>query len=564
MPSPVDRQLVRESRAARSHLAAAAILGAVEAGLIVAQAVLLATVIARAALAGAGIGALEGDLIALGVVLAARALVSAAFELSGRLGASRVMSELRGRLVSHLLLVAPGQRPPDVRTGELAAGAVQGVDALEAYFAGYLPQLMLASTVPVVVLLWVATVDPVAAGILALTVPILLAFMILIGKGTKAQTRKRLGALELLSAHFLDVVRGLPTLRAYRRERFQEQVLARVGDQYRRETMGTLRIAFLSALVLELCAMLGTAVVAATIGVQLVGGELTLRAGLTVLLLAPELYAPLRQVGQQFHASADGSAAAERIFTTLETQPAVSAPADPVPAPDPRSHPIVLRGVSYEYPGRAGLALDSVDLELPPRSSTALLGASGSGKSTIARLLARLADPTDGAILCGGVDLRELGLAAWRAQVAWVPQHPTLFAGTVAENVALAAPHASAAEVRAAIEAANLREVIASLPDGSETRIGEGGRRLSAGQRQRIALARAFLQDVALLILDEPTAHLDRDNAIAVGEAIERLARGRTTLLIVHDQSLAARAERIVRIHAGAILTPSATPELAA
>ncbi|HSO98075.1 MAG TPA: thiol reductant ABC exporter subunit CydD [Solirubrobacteraceae bacterium] len=564
MPTPVDRHLVRESRAARCHLAAAAILGAVEAGLIVAQAVLLATVIARAALAGAGIVALEGDMIALGVVLAARALVSAAFELSGRLGASRVMSELRGRLVSHLLLAAPGQRPHDVRTGELAAGAVQGVDALEAYFAGYLPQLMLASTVPVVVLVWVTRVDAVAAGILALTVPILFAFMVLIGKGTKAQTRKRLGALELLSAHFLDVVRGLPTLRAYRRERFQEQVLADVGEQYRRETMGTLRIAFLSALVLELCAMLGTAVVAATIGVQLVGGALTLQAGLTVLLLVPELYAPLRQVGQQFHASADGSAAAERIFATLETRPALAAPANPLPAPDPRSHAIELRGVSYEYPGRPGLALDSVDLELPPGSFTALVGASGSGKSTLARLLARLADPTDGAILCGGVDLRELDLDAWRARVAWVPQHPTLFTGTVAENVALAAPHASAAEVQAAIEATNLGEVIASLPNGIETRIGEAGRRLSAGQRQRIALARAFLQDAALLIVDEPTAHLDRDNAVAVGEAIECLARGRTTLLIVHDQSLAARAERILRIHAGAIGARATTPELAA
>lgn len=564
MPTPVDRRLVRESRAARSHLAAAAILATVEAGLVVAQAVLLATVIARAALAGAGIVAVEGDLIALGAVLAARALVSAAFELSGRLGASRVMSELRGRLVSHLLLAAPGQRAHDVRTGELAAGAVQGVDALESYFAGYLPQLMLASIVPVVALGWAATVDPVAAGILALTVPILFAFMILIGKGTRAQTRKRLGALELLSAHFLDVVRGLQTLRAYRRERFQEQVLAGVGDRYRRETMGTLRIAFLSALVLELCAMLGTAVVAATIGVQLVGGELTLRAGLTVLLLAPELYGPLRQVGQQFHVSADGSAAAERIFTTLENQPAVTAPADPVSAPDPRSHAVELRGVSYEYPGRAGLALDSVDLELLPGSFTALVGASGSGKSTLARLLAHLADPTDGIILCGGVDLRELDLDAWRARVAWVPQHPTLFTGTVAENVALAAPHASPAEVEAAIDAANLREVIPSLPDGIETVIGEGGRRLSAGQRQRIALARAFLQDAALLILDEPTAHLDRDNAIAVGEAIERLARGRTTLLIVHDQSLAARAERILRIHAGAIRARSATRKLAA
>lgn len=565
MAVPIDRRLVRESRAARLHLSAAAALGAVESGLIVAQAVLLATVIARAALRGAGVAALQGDLIALGAVLAARAVVSASFELSGRVGATRVMSELRGRLVTHLLLTAPGQRPPEVRTGELAAGAVQGVDALEAYFAGYLPQLMLASVVPVVVLAWVVTVDPVSAGILAITVPILIGFMILIGKGTQAQTRKRLRSLELLSAHFLDVVRGLQTLRAYRRERFQERVLDEVGERYRRETMATLRIAFLSALVLELCAMLGTAVVAATIGVQLVGGELTLQAGLTVLLLAPELYGPLRQVGQQFHASADGSAAAARIFTTLEQSPAVAPPERAAPVPDPRTHPISLRGVSYEYPGRTGLALDSVELELPAGSFTALVGESGSGKSTLARLLVRLADPTGGALQCGGVDLRDLDLDEWRSRVAWVPQHPTLFSGTVAENVALAVPDAGEAQLLAATEAAGLGELLASLPQGIHTVIGEAGRRVSAGQRQRIALARAFLQDAPVLVLDEPTAHLDTDSAAAIGDAIERLAAGRTTLLVVHHPSLAERAERIVRIADGRILAQAAAQqELAA
>jgi thiol reductant ABC exporter CydD subunit len=568
VPAPVDRRLVRESRAARTHLIVAAILGAVESGLIVAQAVLLATVIARAALRGAGLSALRDDLVALGLVLAARAMVSAGFELSGRMGAMRVMSELRRRLIGHLLLDAPGQRPPDVRTGELAAGTVQGVDALEAYFAGYIPQMMLASIVPAVVLVCAAIVDPVTAGILALSVPILIGFMILIGKGTRAQTRKRLGALELLSAHFLDVVRGLQTLRAYRRERFQEQVLDDVGEQYRRETMGTLRIAFISALVLELCAMLGTAVVAATIGVQLVGGNLTLQAGLTVLLLAPELYGPLRQVGQQFHAGAEGTAAAERIFQILDQRPETASWTDAesvrVPVRSPRDYGIVLRGVSYRYPGRPGRVLDSIDLELPAGSLTALVGESGSGKSTVARLLARLADPTDGAIRCGGDDLRTLDLDGWRAQVAWVPQHPTLFSGTVAENITLAAPHTTAAELEQAIDAAGLREVIESLPSGLQTTIGEAGRRLSAGQRQRIALARAFLKDAPLLVLDEPTAHLDSESAERIGESIERLAAGRTTLLIVHHPSLAQRAERTVHIRAGRILATAPRLEAAA
>jgi thiol reductant ABC exporter CydD subunit len=471
------------------------------------------------------------------------------------------MSELRGRLVSHLLLKAPGQRPHDVRTGELAASAVQGVDALEAYFAGYLPQLMLASVVPVAVLIWVATVDPISAAILAVTVPILILFMILIGKGAQARSRKRIGALQLLSAHFLDVVRGLQTLRAYRRERFQEQVLEQVGERYRGETMRTLRIAFLSALVLELCAMLGTAVVAATIGIEVVGGQLTLQAGLTVLLLVPELYGPLRQVGQQFHAGADGTAASERIFQTLEQPVAVTASARPLAACDPCCHGVALRGVSFEYPGRAGLALDRVDLELPAGSVTAVVGESGSGKSTIARLLLRLADPTRGAVKCGGIDLREVDLERWRTQVAWVPQHPTLFAGTVAENIALGAPLFSEAQLAAAIDAAGLTDVLAGMPQGLQTVIGEGGRRLSAGQRQRIALARAFWQNAPLLVLDEPTAHLDEAGAALVGEAIERLARGRTVLLIVHHESLARHADRVVRIERGRIVAEPAVLE---
>lgn len=567
MASPVDPRLVHSSSAARTHLAVAGALGVLEAGVILAQAILLATVIARAAVRGAGVAQLKGELIALGAVLAARAVISAGFEVSGRIGATRVMSDLRGRLVSHLLREAPGQRPHDIRTGELAASAVQGVDALEAYFAGYLPQLILASIVPVAVLALIATLNAISAFILAASVPILIVSMIVIGKRAQTRSRKRIAALSLLSAHFLDVVRGLATLRAYRREHFEERVLADVGERYRRETLGTLRIAFQSALVLELCAMLGTAAVAATIGLQLVDGQLTLQAGLTVLLLAPELYGPLRRVGQQFHASADGSAAAERIFGTLDCAPAVTVPEQPQQVPDLRRDALSLRHVSYEYPGRAGLALDRVDLVLPAGSMTALMGPSGGGKSSIARLLLRLADPTSGAITVGASDLRALDLGAWRVRVAWVPQHPTLFTGTVAENIRLGAPNASIERVRDAVSAAGLTAMIAALPDGLATVIGEGGRRLSAGQRQRVALARAFVQDAPLLILDEPTAHLDGDNSSAIADSIEQLAEGRTTLLIVHDDALALRADQVVRLEHGRIVSAVGQPpalELAA
>jgi len=559
MPAPVDRRLLRESRAARTHLLAIAALALASAALIVAQAALLAYVIGRAALHHASASALRTPLIALAAVLLARAAVNGGFELSAQLGASGAMSELRGRLARHLLRGEGATRAPDERTGELAAAAVQGVDVLRAYFAGYLPQLLLAAVVPLAVLGWAAVVDPVAAGVLAISVPILVVFMILIGKGARAQTRKRWQALALLSSHFLDVVRGLPTLRAHRRERAQAQTLAHVGERYRAETMATLRVAFLSALVLELCAMIGTALAAATIGVQLVGGELGLTAGLTVLLLAPELYGPLRQVGQQFHAAADGTAAAERIFAVLE-QPAelarrpVQAPASPARLPNPALEPIRLHAVDYEYPQRAGRALHDIELTLAPGQTTALVGPSGAGKSTIARLVMRLADPSAGQVSCGGVDLRALEPERWREQIAWVPQRPQLFAGTIAQNIRLGARDASAERVRDAARSAGALGFVEALPDGFQTRVGEGARRLSAGQRQRLALARALLRDPRLLVLDEPTAHLDAENASRIAALLAQLAVGRTALLIVHQPELAEHADRVVRLGRGRVL----------
>lgn len=574
----IDRRLLHESRAARAQLWLAAGLGVAMAAAVVAQAALLAHVIASAAVHHTALARLTGSLVALLAVVVARGLLAGAFETSGLIGATRVMSELRGRLAEQLLLRSPISRVED-RTGELAAAAVQGVDALEAYFAGYLPQLVLAAAVPGAILLWVVPVDAIAAGVLALTIPLLIVFMILVGSGARARARSRWQALALLSGHFLDVVRGLATLRAFRRETAQAETIERVSERYRVETMGTLRVAFLSALVLELCAMVGTALVAVTIGLQLDGGHLSLQAGLTVLLLAPELYGPLRAVGQQFHASTDGMAAAERIFAVLDAPPTLAVPAAATTAmalataaqpativptvwpagmahggggvPDPALQPLRFEGVSFAYPDRPAPVLNGLELEIEPGRTTALVGPSGVGKSTVAALALRLADPTAGRVSCGGCDLREIALEAWRQHVAWVPQRTRLFAGTIAQNIALAVPGAARERIAAAAHAAGLAELLGELPDGLETRVGEGGRGLSAGQAQRVGLARAFLRDASLVVLDEPTAHLDADTAAAVGDAIARLAEGRTTLLIAHDARLAARAARVVRLDGG-------------
>ena len=554
-PPSTGRRLVASGRAARIHLAATVGLGAATTALLIAQATLLARVVARVFLEGAGLSDVRGELAWLAAVAVGRGLASAGFEATGRIGAARVMSGLRRRLVEKLLLERPGGLAEE-QSGELAAVAVQGVDALEAYFARYLPQLVLAVLAPVAILAWALPRDWEAAAIMAVTLPLIPLFMVLVGGLAERRTRARWHTLSVLGARFLDTVGGLETLRAFGRAAAQEEAIASSSERYRRETMGTLRVAFLSAFVLELLAMLGTALVAVTVGVQLANGDLGLEAGLTVLLLAPELYAPLRQLGAHFHASADGLAAAERILAVLDLPAGVAVPARPRPAPDPRQAAVALEGVRFAHPGREPV-LEDAWLALEPGETVALVGASGAGKTTLLSLLLRLADPGSGRIACGGVDLREVDPRAWRRQIAWVPQRPTLFAATVADNVRLADPGASDARVREAVRRAGALEVVEMLPGGIDARVGEGGRRLSAGQARRIALARAFLSDAPLVVLDEPTAHLDAESAALVDEALVRLLAGRTALLAVHRPALARRTDRVVELRDGRVGAPS-------
>lgn len=546
-----QRRLSRTSRAARAHLTSTAALGVLATALIIAQATLLAHVIADVFLGGASLADVGPMLIWLALISVARGLVDAGFEATGRIGAARVMAELRERLVRHLLLIRPGALQGE-RSGELAASAVQGVDALEAYYARYLPQAVLAVLAPLFILAWTIPRDWPAAAILAVTAPLIPVFMVLIGRLAERTTRKRWHRLSRLSAQFLDLVSGLETLRAHGHAEAQTRAIAATGEGYRKETMATLRIGFLSALVLELGAMLGVAMVAVTVGVQLAEGALGLTAGLTVLILAPEMYMPLRKLGSQFHASADGMAAAERIFEILDQPAAIEVARDPLPAPDPGRWELALRGVRFSHPGRDEV-LRGAELTVSPGETVAVVGPSGGGKTTLISLLLRLADPSAGLIRCGGVDLRLLDPASWRRRLAWVPQRPTVFAGTIGENVRLADPEADPERVALAVEEAGLAELVAALPEGLGTRVGEGGRRLSAGQTQRLALARAFLRDAPLLLFDEPTAHLDEQTEREVAASVERLALGRTALLVAHRPELARRADRVVEVREGLI-----------
>ena len=532
-------------------LGADVVIGIAMALLVLLQATLLARVIARS-FAGASLDDVSRDLVLVVCVFAARGLLAWAFELAGRRGAIGVLSQLRLELVERRLRHEPSALD-GAESAEVSTVAVQGIEPLEAYFGRFLPQLVLALVVPVAVIAWIVRIDATSALIMLLTLPLVPVFMVLIGRHTHRKTRARARALTLLATHFLDVVRGLPTLRAYNRGPAQARSIAEASEQYRATTMKTLRVAFLSGAVLELAATLGIALVAVTVGVRLVDGGIGYEAALTVLLLAPELYLPLRNLGAQYHASADGVAVAERLLELTE-----SSKREPrersTRRPTTDSSVVRLEGVSYAYPARAGQVLDDIDLELCAGETVALVGPSGSGKSTLAAIVLGLAEPTAGRVLVDGSERADGDLAAWRRQVAWVPQRATIFSGTVADNIRLADPDADDERVRTAARLAGADAFIKELPRGYETTVGDGGRPLSAGQAQRIALARAFLRDAKLVVLDEPTANLDPANADAVADAMQQLSEGRTVLVIAHRPELATRADRIVRLQAGKVV----------
>jgi thiol reductant ABC exporter CydD subunit len=544
----LDPRLLRRARPARVLLGVDSAIGIAAALLILLQATLLARIVASA-FGGATLDTVSTDLALLLVVFAGRAVLAWGFEVAGRRAATSVLSELRLDLVEQRLRSQPVASDGGA-SAEIAAAAVQGVDSLEAYFARYLPHVVLAAVVPLAALAWVASIDVTSALVLLATLPLVPVFMWLIGRYTEEQTRRRWQSLRLLSAHFLDVVRGLPTLRAFNRAREQAEAVEAVSDRYRQATMATLRVSFLSGSVLELASTLGVALAAVTVGVRLAGGGIGLQAGLTVLVLAPELYLPLRQLGAQFHASADGLAVAERMLDLLDAPPTVESRGH-AHAPSPAAAPVRLERVSFAYPDRPGLVIDGLDLELFPGETVALVGESGAGKSTVAALLLRLRQPATGSVSVGGVDLASCDSEEWRRNVAWLPQRPMLFRDSVADNIRLGNAHASDDAVRAAARLSGADDFVRRLPEEYDTIVGDGGRPLSAGEVQRVALARAFLRDAPLVILDEPTANLDRESAELVGDAVERLRAGRTVLLITHRPQAARHADRIVRLVAG-------------
>ncbi len=569
---PAERRLRREIPALRRHLTMSTVLALAGAGLVLGQAELLAGLLADGF---AGRGRWTGPLVALGSVLALRALLAWARGALAQRAAAATKRDLRDRLTAHLRDTGP-RRLAAGRHGETATLLTRGLDALDPYLTGYLPTMAATAVVPLVVVVRLGLADWTSALIVVITLPLIPVFGALVGLHTAQRTAWQWRLLARLGGHFLDVVAGLPTLRAFGRERHQTRVVREMADAHRRATMRTLRVAFLSSLVLETVATLSVALVAVPVGLRLLDGALDLRTALIVLFLAPEAYLPLRAAGAAFHDSAEGIAVAERVFALLDdtdgangtdgadgtndTDPAtapaarllVRAPA-PVPVPEARTARLVLDGVTVHHPDRAEPALADVSLTVHPGEHLALVGPSGAGKSTLLALLLGFVAPGAGRVLVDGTDLAALDPDAWLAQVAWVPQRPHLFATSVADNIRLGRPDATDAEVRAAARAACADGFIAALPQGYDTVLGEHGAGLSAGQRQRTALARAFLKDAPVLLLDEPTAHLDPESEAAVTRATAELMRGRTAIVVAHRTGLLPHADRILTVRAGTV-----------
>lgn len=561
-------------------LMATVMLGLLWTVLVIAQMSYLAAIISDVFINHQSFGQVELLLLILLITMLGRACLTWGKELCTQESAIRAKTAIRERLFGHLLALGPAFTQHE-QTGELVATLNDGVERLDAYISRYLPQIYLSTGIPLLIIVYLLGVDWLSAALLLLTAPIIPLFMVMIGRLAEDRTQRQWSTLSRMSAHFLDTIQGLPTLKLFGRSQDERTRIQEVSENFRQATMQVLRVAFLSGMVLEFMAAMAIALVAVMLGVRLLNHDIAFGQALLVLLLAPEFYRPLRDLGTQRHAGMEGKAAAQRITEILRTplqqgsHPAntITADAQMLPQQDNEQRVAFFRGrchavtegvstpltiefvnVGYSYPGRTQPALTDINLTLPAASCTALVGRSGAGKSTLVQLLLRFMDCAQGEIRVNGVPLNTFTLEAWREQVALVPQRPYLFYGSIEENIRMARPTATRQEIESAAHLAGADEFIARLPLGYATPLGERGTRLSAGQAQRIAIARAFLKDAPLLILDEPTSSLDPRSEALIQQAIARLMQQRTVLIIAHRYNTIKQASQIAVLEQGKLI----------
>jgi len=574
-----DKRLAHEGKHVWGYLMLTVGMGIVIALLAVAQAWFFSRIVAGVFLEQATLNLVWNFLIIILGIIVLRAVCQWVSEISAHEAAFRIKATLRKRVMSHIVSLGPVYVRGE-RAGELITTVVEGIESLEEYFSKYLPQLLLAAGIPLLILGFVFPLDWKSGVILLVTGPLIPVFMMLIGKLAEKKALYQFQSLSWMSAHFLDVLQGITTLKVFGRAKDQIRVIERVSDSFRKATLSVLRIAFLSALVLEFLATMSTALVAVTIGLRLVNGTLSFSVGLFLLLLAPEFYTPLRTLGLNFHAGLSGVNAAGRIFEILDL-PLMGAEEnnedkdkDKDKDKEERDNTneegleifsnfhISFQHVGLTYLGGETPALKDINLSLFSGERVALVGPSGAGKTSIVQLLLRFIEPSEGNIFVNGELLNSILFENWREQIGYVPQNPYLFAGSIADNIHFGRPSATIQEVMSAAKEGLAHEFILDLPNGYDTLLGEGGTRLSGGQAQRIAIARVLLKDARLLILDEATSSLDSASEYAVQQALKRLMRGKTALIIAHRLSTVRQADRILVLDYGQIVEQGNHEEL--
>lgn len=545
-PSSFLKSWIGVSRRPLSLAAASSMVNGV---LLIVQYWLLSSVVAEVVFAGADLDRVWPWLWPILGIVVLRAVAVWTGEAAAATAAARVKKSVRAALLDHVLALGP-VRLADRQTGDLSALLVDGVEALEPYYARFVPAMMVVALVPAAILVVVAPIDWLSGLVLAVTAPLIPLFMALIGRGAERLNQRQWARLARMSAHFLEVLQNLTTLKLFNASRREAEVIARVSEDYRLTTMSVLRVAFLSALALEFFATVSIALVAVFVGFRLLAGSMEFQRGFFVLLLAPEFYLPLRSLGAHYHARMEAIGAVTRIVDVLDRPVPLSG--DIVPT-NGRGTAIDFRQVGLTYAdGRTGL--DMVDFQLAPGRITALVGPSGAGKSTVVNLLLGFVGPTAGRIMVDGTDLGELDLAAWRDCIAWVPQRPYLFRGSIADNLRLGVPDADIDALRQAARQNGAADFIERLPNGYDHVIGERGAGLSGGQIRLLALTRAALRDTPLLILDEPTASLDRDSEKRLAGALRTLSVGRTVLVVAHRLETVREAEQILVFDRGRVV----------
>ena len=560
-PRLVDPELAARVPGLTPVAATAVALAVLSAAAIIVQAVALASVVDRSLLHHASLRAVTPALVVLGLAILARAALHGAGDLSALRAADRVVATLRRQLLEHALALGPGWLSGE-RPGELSLTATRGLRSLHTYYARYLPQAAAAAVIPVILLVWVATRDWLSFVVviaLVLAVPVT---MIAFGREANRRSQRQWRRLGSLAGRVLQLVEGLPTLRAFGREGQGRREVEAATEGVRTATMRTLRVAFLSALSMDMIAGFGVGFVAMVLGLRLLWGQLDLQTAMAVLLVAPEIFIPMRRAGAEFHASTEGQAAAARVLEVLGT-PAPPTLTTEVPCGDPPADDaatLTIDGLEVRYEHRGGPALTSFSLQASPGARLALTGPSGSGKSTVLAALLRFVEPTGGTMAFGSLLSSQESVAAWRGHFSWLPQRPHLFNATLAENLRLGAPDASDEELRRVLDAVGLSDLLANLAGGLRTALGHDGLTLSSGERQRVALARALLRPTPVLLLDEPTAALDPPTVARLAPAIEPWLAGRTVVVAAHEPLLLPRFDTVVMLPAAAALPLAVSP----